>query len=497
MTFETIGGVPVRLYRVAAMLLLAALISAAVATPWIGIGLNVTPGVWAGLAVDLADGMFYRPIQSDLGYGGTRYMPVAFSLHAGLIRIFGSPVATAYLITYAAAVMLFAGVYFCLVRLNVAKSMAVVTALFSLSAVCVAACVYQLRPDVLSAALNIWGIACCLRVIPGSRRWLFLGAVFFAVAFMSKFTTLFGVAAVIAYWFLNGQRRDAVVLATATTFLIGAGLTLVHIASEGRALESFLACASGGTTFKTLLRGPYRFFSIPRVDAPLFITFAAAGVVFLTRVRFVLCDFSMVFFLLTLAATLIIASDIGSGINHFIDIHVAGTMLCAVNIVHLSRYRFIRYALPTSALIGAFALFAAIAYAQVYFAETRYVDQARIMELVGDSGKPLLSDDPWVPILADERPYVLDNYLLRVMAENDPAMKRDFFEKLDQQFFRAAVLYYAKAAPRGPNRNINIETNARRLYDSATFYPIGFYDRLAQSYVPIEFVGEYLVLLPR
>jgi len=497
MTFEDAGGVPVRLYRVAAVLLLAALICAAIAAPWFGMGLNVTPGVWATLAVDLADGTFYRPIQSEIGYGGTRYMPVSFTLHAVLIRLFGNPVATAYLITYVAAVMLFAGVYLCLVRLNVAKSMALVTALFSLSAICVAACVYQLRPDVLSTALNIWGIACCLHATPKTRRWLLLGAVFFAIAFMSKFTTLFGLAAVIGYWVFNGQKRDAGILAITTTSLIGAALILTHIASEGRALESFLACASGGTTFRTLLSGPYRFFTVPRVDAPLFITFAAAGFVFLTRARFLLRDFPMLFFFLTLGATLIIASDIGSGINHFIDIHVAGTMLCAVNIAHLSRYRFIRYALPTSALIGAFALVVAIPYARVYFSETRYVHQKRIMELVGTGDTPLLSDDPWVPIMAEETPYVMDNYLLRVMGENDPALKNDFFEKLDQRFFRGAVLYYAKAAPRGPNRNNNIETNARHLYDSATFYPIGFYDRLAQSYVPIEFVGEYLVLLPR
>ncbi len=497
MTFDGASSVPVRLYVVAAILLLAALLSAAIAAPWFGTGINVTPGVWATLAVDLAGGTFYRPIQSDLGYGGTRYMPVSFTLHAVLIRIFGNPVATAYLITYSAAVMLFAGVYLCLSRLNVSKSMALMTALFSLSAICIAACVYQLRPDVLSTALNIWGIACCLRVTPETRRWLFWGAIFFAIAFMSKFTTLFGLAAVIGFWMFNGQRRDAAVLAVATTALIGSALTLTHLASEGRALESFLACASGGTTFRTLLTGPYRFFSIPRMDVPLFITFAAAGYVFVSRARFILRDFAMLFFFLTFAATLIIASDVGSGINHFIDMHVAGTILCATNIAHLSRYRFTRYALPVSALIGALALVVALSYARVYFAETRYEQQARIMELVGTGDQPLLSDDSWIPIMAQERPYVMDNYLLRVMGENDPALKQDFFEKLDRRFFRGAVLYYAKSAPRGPNRNNNIEINARRLYDSATFYPIGFYDRLAKNYVPIEFIGEYLVMLPR
>src|SRR5262245_6661216 len=48
--------------------------------------LSYAEGVWIGLALDTAHGTFYRPLDGPEGYGGTRYFPLFFSLHAGLIR---------------------------------------------------------------------------------------------------------------------------------------------------------------------------------------------------------------------------------------------------------------------------------------------------------------------------------------------------------------------------------------------------------------------------
>src|ERR1035438_7001751 len=46
-----------------------------------GVSLTPTSGTWIALAVDLKHGMFYRPMYGDLGYGGTRYLPLHFVLH--------------------------------------------------------------------------------------------------------------------------------------------------------------------------------------------------------------------------------------------------------------------------------------------------------------------------------------------------------------------------------------------------------------------------------
>ena len=34
--------------------------------------LNPTAGVWTASAIDASKGVLYRPIESDIGYGGTR-----------------------------------------------------------------------------------------------------------------------------------------------------------------------------------------------------------------------------------------------------------------------------------------------------------------------------------------------------------------------------------------------------------------------------------------
>jgi hypothetical protein len=47
--------------------------------------LSYAEGIWIGLASDAAHGVFYRPLDGPLGYGGTRYLPLFFVAHGGLI----------------------------------------------------------------------------------------------------------------------------------------------------------------------------------------------------------------------------------------------------------------------------------------------------------------------------------------------------------------------------------------------------------------------------
>src|SRR5207244_12827292 len=60
-------------------------------------------GVWTALAQDLARGIFYRPTADAFGFGGTRYMPLFFALHAALIRLSVDPVTAGGPLALAAA----------------------------------------------------------------------------------------------------------------------------------------------------------------------------------------------------------------------------------------------------------------------------------------------------------------------------------------------------------------------------------------------------------
>src|SRR6266571_5621400 len=69
-------------------------------------------GVWTALAQDLARGIFYRPTADVFGFGGTRYMPLFFMLHASLIRLSLDPVSAGVTMTLASAALFDLGVLF-------------------------------------------------------------------------------------------------------------------------------------------------------------------------------------------------------------------------------------------------------------------------------------------------------------------------------------------------------------------------------------------------
>jgi hypothetical protein len=53
---------------------------------------------------------------------------------------------------------------------------------------------------------------------------------------------------------------------------------------------------------------------------------------------------------------------------------------------------------------------------------------------------PLLTENPWWTILAGERPFMLDAFNLRIMADGDPEVARALYTRLDRRFFRAVIL---------------------------------------------------------
>src|SRR5271166_4729159 len=63
-------------------------------------------GVIIAMAADLRDGVFYRPLLGPEGYGGTRYFPLYFVVHALMMKL-GVPVLLgAYLLSATAVVAL-------------------------------------------------------------------------------------------------------------------------------------------------------------------------------------------------------------------------------------------------------------------------------------------------------------------------------------------------------------------------------------------------------
>src|SRR5712672_2180790 len=84
-----------------------------------GIVTSDPSGTWTGLAVDLANGEFYRPLVSDDGFGGTRYFPLHVVLHASAIKLGLGPVVAGHLISLVSLIAILVAAYLLLRRMGV------------------------------------------------------------------------------------------------------------------------------------------------------------------------------------------------------------------------------------------------------------------------------------------------------------------------------------------------------------------------------------------
>ena len=86
---------------------------------------KVSSGIWTSLANDFAEGVLYRPVFDESGYGGTRYMPLFFVLYGSLIAIFHDPVTAGLSLSLAILVFLDLGIYILLRETGAPKVIAV------------------------------------------------------------------------------------------------------------------------------------------------------------------------------------------------------------------------------------------------------------------------------------------------------------------------------------------------------------------------------------
>src|SRR3984893_621636 len=92
-------------------------------------------GVWLACAYDFLHGVFYRPLFSSLGYGGTRYFPLYFVLTGVLAKPLGSLETAGIALSAAGVLLALFAVWILLRRLNVSLllSVAAVTSILAVA----------------------------------------------------------------------------------------------------------------------------------------------------------------------------------------------------------------------------------------------------------------------------------------------------------------------------------------------------------------------------
>jgi len=406
-----------------------------------GIALTPTSGTWIALANDLKNGVFYRPLYGDLGYGGTRYFPLHFILHAALMEIGFGPVAAGHVLEAVAGLALLFGVYWILRQLGIDRRMAACLSLLVLAPKASQIAILSIRADILPTALNILGLAICSA--PRLERRHVLGAsLLFTLAFSAKPTSLFGAAAVFLSFVLSGRGRKALELLVATSFGCAGVFAMVLLATGGRFLTILRACSIPGG-YK-LLVGLAHLATWPAQGLPIdlaFIVLGFAGLFALPRCK--VSGIPVLFFVSTTVATALVLGAVGTNINHFLDLDAAALIVFAAWLFDdATRER--KFGVAVLAFVTFFASFPILW--NLHHEDGGYFDFGYsrgfrdTLQFLGKQNKPILAAHPLLPILAGQRPYLLDLWMFTAMSDKNSSFAQPMSDAIRRLQFGAIVL---------------------------------------------------------
>jgi len=266
-------------------------------------------GVWVAEAIDLTRGVFYRAPYGSYGYGGTRYFPLFFCVHAAAIKLFGTWRAPGYALSAVSVVLFLVAVYYLSRRIGAARWLGIAACLAVLAGTSAQEALLTIREDAMATMLNIWGVAICAGEFIGLRR-VYCAAALFTLAF-----------------------------------------------------------------------------------AMLFIC--------------------------TLVVTVVIFSSDGIEGNHLIDLQVASTILVVDWALQAGTPDFAIAASAAACLIAWLALIVSHGSTDTVPVRAQLKD---VIHVIGRTDQTILSENPLVPIVAGQQPYLIDPFCFRLMLEKRPSL---------------------------------------------------------------------------
>lgn len=471
-----------------------------------GLPYDSASGVWTTLADDAANGQFYRPVMSELGYGGTRHMPLFFSLHGGLITLGLPATAAGLLLTLASIGLVAAGAYRLMRALGSDGAPAVLCVGLLPASIAFQLLTISIKGDLLAVALSLWGLANAVAWgrDPGHSRLSFvLAATCFAAAVLTKFTAVFALVSLIIWLAKEHRWKQGVVFAAVIGSVVCGGLGVAFVASDGRIVESFAACATGGTNFGYAWKFPFWFVCVA-VQDPFFCVLLIGGVVAAARrMRRVGLDLAGIYFAVALLGTVLLFASPGIDSNHLIDLLIASLVLIALELTHGGGERRVMWVAGMFAGVM-IATWLPGAPSVRHFLQARGAPSAEAVReierrLPAGGTARLLAENPLVPLTLGMRPEVLDCFSLRLIAERSPELKEKFFRDLGAQAHTAVVLVDWSGAPEGrlwdeivAHKSLGVE----RFYGEVHF-PAGFLEALERNYRLSFAVPPFVVFEPR
>ena len=446
------------------------------ATVAIGGGyLNYVSGIWLALADDLQRGVFYRELMNDEGYGGTRYFPLFFVLIAGFMRAGASPLAAGWLSSAVAAVVLASGMFAFVRAAGGARLTAGLFAAATIAPYFIQQTLFEVRADVLAAALNLWGLAWLMRAwTPDTRptRALSWSALAFTLAIAAKVTSVaIPIAGICGVALAGGPR-----LAAGLMWRLAAGsaifVLLVQWASDGRAVESWRACMFAGTdaggTVGSLLGAD--FLRLTRYSNLLLSFLLVTAATFGLAARGYLAErniavrqtliFAFVLFAGASGATALLLSSPGTVPSNQM-VEWISIVLAVLGLVASRQPRVGRMVIVAVSALTLYASWQNVVRTRQIWdlrpTDAQKTDLASLVDRIGALRGPVLSESPLWPVVARREVFMLDPFALRVVMKTRRDIEHDLTSKIEKREFPLVILQVdpTTTAGKGYYENVN------------------------------------------
>jgi hypothetical protein len=461
---------------------------------------GIKSNIWTALAYNFAHGEFYRPALGPAGYGGTRWMPLFFVSHGLLIRAHLDPIHAGVLLMQTSVVAAAVALFVALRAGGVPIRLAVPLAGTIWATVLYQQSTGELNADFLAAAFAMAGAGVAFSGSPPEQRMrLVMAGAACVLAGLTKVTAVLFVVPIAVWLWSDGRRAEGVTLAIGSAASFASAIAMIQFVSAGRFLESFRATMTAGMTASDAWHAiPNLGWQLMNKPFDVAVPFAVACWLSFKRARRRQQSWVDAYFVAAALVTLAIFATPGTVSNHLVDLQMASTLVIGVALAQGE--------LSPRAAIPAYAALAAIVAAISWpvpgipsVMSTFRKDgprQRAIVRAIHDEflrpGTRYLSIDPIIPVLNDERPFLVDFFNLQLFLSEGTPAGRDLEERVRRRFFQVVVLRDSNDFP--------VDMNARDpgFTDACTKYWASQHDalvRFLRSAYEIRAVRKPFVIL--
>jgi hypothetical protein len=401
-------------------------------------------GTWIALARYVNEGVLYPSLYNGHAFGGTRYMPLQFVLHAGFARLTGEYLISTKLFGYASAVALYLLAFVVYRRISKSGALAVGLVAASLSSGIGLEAATTARGDALPAAFQLAAVA----VITRTSRWMTaLAGALCALAFASKLSAVWGAIAILIWLALRDRTRLLMFIGS----LVGCSAVLLgifEVASSGRMTDNVLSFAltgeRGGITFLGFATKVVAAAQESSTAMWILLPIAVAGVVGAGLRRVTVYH---VAFVVAAVVVIVVLTDVGAYTNHFLDVQIlTGAVVAGVwRMAPPAAADVVRAFVLAAVLLGTLASYITwVAYdaeaaARTLSGRTQGYETVPLAGIV-QRGDRILSENPYVPVSRGVDPVVLDAFMLRRIAHDHRDWQAALIREIDARRFTKVIL---------------------------------------------------------